>query len=212
VSHNFGTKRVGTNVTSWILLVISAAVLPCCLLIPFMDHSSQLRPTFMGPKISCTTSATLVTHNQCASWAQPGTLWPIAILLLLFLVLLGLAINFYASTLPHRSGRRFASYRLCVIIVASIIGFIAYVIMRGYSQNYDSGSYGLAPYAVSGTATLSIEGPYRLVSITRFGYGLTPLMVLLLIMGFLVPAVIYWHQFIYSRNYIDGQKKQDLFQ
>jgi hypothetical protein len=118
----------------------------------------------------------------------------------------------YASRLVHKNGRLFANYRLIVVLLVSIASCIVYTGMRAASQNHDSNNFGLAPYTSARNSNDISGGPYQLVNQARFGYGLTPAMVPLLVAGFVLPTFVSWHQFMYSRNHIDGQRKQELFQ
>ncbi|HEY4160494.1 MAG TPA: hypothetical protein VGM08_00350, partial [Candidatus Saccharimonadales bacterium] len=208
MSDKSDTKEADLGIKDVLLLITSVIVLPVSLLLPFMDHSSQLEPMLTASKAACVTDATLITHNLCSTWREPPTMWLFAVASFAFLLALGLCINVYASRRPHRAGRRFANYRLATVIVVSILGFIAFTIMRSASQNHDAYNFGITTDTVEVSGNITAAGPYTLVNHASFGYGLTPVMVALLITGFIGPAFVSWHQFIYSRNYIDGQRKQ----
>jgi hypothetical protein len=213
MSHKDEVKSMKLNAKSILLLMASIVILPACLLLPFMDHSNQLEPALSGSKTACMTNAALITHNLCSTWLEPQTIWPIALLFLAIVTLFGLSVNLYASRLPHGSGRRFADYRFVIVIFVAILSFMIFACMRIDSQNYDASNFGIVQdTGVERSGNITTGGPYTLVNRARFGYGLTPTMAVLLVGGLIVPALASWHQFTYSRNYIDGQRKQELFQ
>lgn len=178
-----------------------------------MDHSNQLEPALAGSKTACMTNAALITHNLCSTWLEPQTIWPIAALFFAILIVFGPSVNLYASRLPHMAGRRFADYRFVIAIFVAILSFLIFTSMRINSQNYDASNFGIVQDdVIERSGSITTGGPYTLVNRARFGYGLTPMMAALLVGGLVVPALVSWHQFTYSRNYIDGQKKQELFQ
>jgi len=213
MSHKTESKSMKLDVKSVLLLLTSVVILPAFLLLPFMDHSNQLEPALSGSKTACMTNAALITHNLCSTWLEPQTIWPIALLFFVILMAFGLSVNLYASRLPHKSGRRFADHRFVVVIFVAIISFIVFTSMRINSQNYDASNFGIVQdTGIERSGNITTGGPYTLVNRARFGYGLTPMMAALLVGGLIVPALVSWHQFTYSRNYIDGQRKQELFQ
>lgn len=213
MSHKAEAKNMRLGVKSVLLLMTSVAILPAFLLLPFMDHSNQLEPALSGSKTACMTNAALITHNLCSTWLEPQTIWPIAVLFLVILAAFGFSVNVYAARLPHMAGRRFADYRFVIAIFVAIISFMVFTSMRINSQNYDASNFGIVQNTgIERSDNITTGGPYTLVNRARFGYGLTPMMAALLVGGLIVPALISWHQFTYSRNYIDGQKKQELFQ
>ena len=210
--QEFEVKDTPLSSKSVLLLLASVAALPTLLLLPFMDHSNQLEPALAGSKTACMTNAALITHNLCSTWLEPQTIWPIALLFVLALLAFSFGLSAYASRLPHQHGRKFADYRFVTVIFVSILSFIAYALMRIHSQNYDAANFGITTNTVERIGGSSMPGPYSLVNMAPFGYGLTPTMVALLVGSFMAPAFVSWHQFTYSRNYIDGQSKQKLFQ
>ena len=213
MSHRTEAKKMRLGAKSVLLLLASIVILPAFLLLPFLDHSNQLEPALSGSKTACMTNAALITHNLCSTWLEPQTIWPIAALFFVILVAFGFSVNVYAARLPHMIGGRFADYRFVIAIFVSILSFMIFTSMRIDSQNHDASNFGIVQQDVmERSGDITTGGPYTLVNRARFGYGLTPMMAALLVGGLVIPALISWHQFTYSRNYIDGQKKQELFQ
>jgi cation transport ATPase len=217
MDYEIDTKKAKLSIKSLALLLASIIILPFCLLIPFADHSSKLQlvlafSSIDGTKPGCIANSNLVAHNQCATWLEPRTIWPLAVLLLAAIVTFRIGLNFYASKLEHKDGKRYANYRFVIALAISIISFTAFVIMRDASQNHGSYDFGLVGTNLASGGSLMNGGPYTPISHAAFGYGITPAMAILLIVGFLLPAFISWHQFIFSRKHVDGQKKKVLFQ
>jgi hypothetical protein len=165
-----------------------------------------------GAKPGCIANGNPVAHNQCATWLEPHTIWPLAILLLVVLVTLSIGLNIYTSKLSHKAGKYFANIRFVMTLVISVIGFIVFVVMRDASQNHGSYDFGLIAANLAPGGSLVQMGPYVPIHPAAFGYGITPAMAVLLTAGYIIPAFISWHHFIFSRKHIDGQKKKVLFQ
>jgi hypothetical protein len=217
MDYDIDTKKGKLSTKSILLLLASIVILPFCLLVAFADHSSKLNPILAfysidGTKPGCVAGHNIVTHNQCMSWQEPQTIWPLAVLLLLVIAAFSIGLNFYASRLSHKDGKRFANYRFVITLLVSIIGFIAFAIMRDASQNHASYNFGFVAANLAPGGSLLNGGPYIPISHARFGYGITPAMAILLIAGFILPAFISWHRFIFSRRHIDGQRTKKLFQ
>jgi hypothetical protein len=217
MDYEIDTKKAKLNIKSLLLLLASMVILPFCLLIPFADHSGKLNPVLAfwsldGSTPGCIASGNLVAHNQCATWVEPHTIWPLMALLLIVVTASSVGLNFYAAKLVHKDGKRFANYRFVMALLVSLASFTAFAIMRDASQNHGSYDFGLVAANLAPNGSLAAGGPYLPISPATFGYGLTPAMAVLLITGFLLPAFISWHQFIFSRKHIDGQKKKSLFQ
>src|SRR6202008_4502294 len=151
----------------------------------------------------------LVAHNQCATWLEPHTVWPLAMLLLVIVIAFGVGLNLYASKLKHKDGKRFANFRFVLGIIVSIVSFMAFAIMRDASQNHASYDFGLVTSNLASNGNLVSGGPYVPVHQAAFGYGITPAMAILIIAGFVIPAFVSWHHFIFSRRHVEGQKKKN---
>ena len=217
MDYEVDTKRGKVNLESILLLLVSMVILPFCLLIPFTDHSSKLNPVLGfsaidGSKPGCIANGNLAAHNQCATWLEPHTIWPLVILLLLVILALGIGLNLYASKLKHKDGKRFADFRFIVVLIVSLTSFMAFAIMRDASQNHASYDFGLVTSNLASNGSWANGGPYVPAQQAAFGYGITPAMAILLITGFVLPAFISWHRFVFSRRHVEGQKKKDLFQ
>lgn len=217
MNYEVDTKQGKVNLKSIGLLLAGIVLLSFCLLIPFANHSSKLNPvlgfsSIDGSKPGCVANGNLVAHNQCATWLEPRTIWPLALLLLVIVVAFGIGLNVYASKLKHKDGKRFANMRFILALIVSVISFMAFAIMRDASQNHASYDFGLVASNLASNGSLANGGPYIPVHQAALGYGVTPAMAILLIAGFVLPAFVSWHQFIFSHRHVEGQKKKDLFQ
>ncbi len=217
MDYEVDTKQGKINFKSILLLLASLVILPFCLLIPFADHSSKLNPVIAfgaidGSKPGCSANGNIVDHNQCATWLEPHTILPLAMLILLAITVFGVVINLYAAKLGHKDGRRFANFRFIAALCISIISYMVYALMRNGSQNHASYDFGLVTSHLASNTSLANGGPYVPDHLAAFGYGLTPAMAILLIAAFVLPAFMSWHQFVFSRSHVEGQKKKHLFQ
>lgn len=195
---------------SRLLVIISFLMLPLCTLPLFAVHSSKFYEvlgfqSLDGAQPGCIARNALVNNNQCASWQAPGSIKVAAVLFTVTLLVFGSLLNYYAGRRVHKEAKRFANWRFVSGLLSVATTLIAYMLMRDASQN--SGSYDFGFISVN-----LIHDHYVPAQVARFGYGLTPALLTLLIIAYILPAFISWYRFIFSQRHVGGQKKQALFQ
>ena len=203
-------KKRKMSALSVVLLALGMLLFVTAALAPFVVRATSfgIVSGFVsadGAKPGCAAESDLAQTNQCADWQAPELIGKIGLLSVALVLLVGLGLNYYATSRLKSDGQWFAQVRFVVSLGIAALTVLVYASMRAHSQHNGSSNFGFfAVHLVNGTYVPS--GTYR------FGYGISPLMYTLLATAFLVPAYMSWYRFVYSSRYVGGQKKKELFQ
>jgi len=122
------------------------------------------------------------------------------IVILTFLLAIIVASLLRTGPSNYQALRRFVRWQVVVSAVAFAVTLAAYTAMYPLSQG-------------AGTEIIMVEdSQITVLNEAYFGTGLPHDMVLGLSVFYLLLPLIRWYRVLFSRNYIDGTKKQELFQ
>ncbi len=202
------SKKLG--LLSITLIILTVVTLPFLALNPFRVHSKQLAAVIAFPAMSETKAIGCINGvkssegynpvavNQCADWQYPASLHKVTIITFLCLAGFSLSTTVYAYTRKHQQVKRIIPV-WAVSTLASVAGtIIAYTVMRMHSQ-----SHGFV------VANQLANGEYAVAHPVAFGYGISPFVLVLMLIVYLAPPLFSWYMLSFRHSH---PNKKALFQ
>ncbi|MGF7229107.1 MAG: hypothetical protein ACQR33_03935 [Candidatus Saccharibacteria bacterium] len=216
----------------WRLIIgVSSAVFVISALAPFLVRASQnffsvgSRLLGWGPQ-----GAIQGAPQISIGWIRPPSITIFGACSMVVIVILGGTVLWQARRASsYREIRRVSSIQLCIAVAVIALTCATYTVMRQHSQAVGVGANNGQAYRLGGNnaahcarVTLGEHDSFsfsdasciraRTVPQARFGYGSTPVYVVLESIAYGLPALLTWYRFRLSPSRIGGQKKGELFQ
>lgn len=218
--------------TKWQLLIgISSAIFVVSALAPFLVRASQNAFSVGSKLIGWNAQGSIEAAPQISiTWLQPSSITIVGVIGVTAGVVWGAIMLWQARRASsYRNIRRISRIHLCIAAVVIACTGTTYALMRQHSQAVDVGARNGQAYRLAGDNAAHCArvtlGEHNSSSFSdascirahatpraRFGYGVTPVYVVLESIAYGLPALLTWYRFRLSPSRVGGQKKGELFQ